>query len=401
MISRKDGMHLYVHIPFCHRICPYCSFHKHTPGGTNMRNFVNALLREAELKQKIYTIRPTTLYFGGGTPSMLSDRHLKTLVDGLKSIFDLSTLDEFTFETNPATFNAKRAVFFRELGITRVSLGAQSWDPAILKTLGREHTPEQIRSSVLLLDEVGMPDINIDLMFSIPEQSLASWQNTLEQTLSLPIHHISAYNLNYEEDTDFFKRLGADEHWMIDPDGDAEFFDLTDTLLTQAGFRHYETSNFALPDHLSLHNMGYWAGHDYMGLGPGAVSTLRGARLSNHAHTPAYISHLISQTNTPQSITNKSSTHRPLTPHASKPASPSTDLPPHSVEAITPDMFRLERIALMLRTDTGLPSSYIENKSNAFIQNIINEGMALYKNENLVLINQGRLLVDEIAAQLC
>ena len=363
-------MHLYVHIPFCHRICPYCSFHKHTPANTNIRKFVDALLTEAAIKQKENPSKLETVYFGGGTPSMLSDTHLRRLFNGLKETFDWNEVKEVTFETNPATFTEKRAAFFKELGITRISLGVQSWDPDILGILGREHTPEQAADSIRLLRDAGIPEINVDLMFSIPGQSLEVWERTLITTLEQNPEHISAYNLTYEEDTEFFRKLGSGE-WDNDPDQDAHFFEKTHDLLTQAGYRHYETSNFARDGHLSKHNLSYWQGEDYLGLGPGAVGTVKRQRFNNHPFTPSYIEQTLA-----------------------------TGTPPHTVEVLTDNDLKTERIALLLRTDMGLPLDFIQPDLNPFVQSLYEEELAETGENRLILTPRGRLLVDEIAVRL-
>jgi oxygen-independent coproporphyrinogen-3 oxidase len=171
---------LYLHIPFCHRVCPYCSFYKHTPGGTPVGAFIDALAAEARnrIKQPVRTV-----YLGGGTPSMLSPKHLERLFATLHETLDFTKLDEVTLEANPATFDVEKARLFRALGVTRVSLGIQSFAPHVLETLGREHTAEEASESVAVLREAGIPQVNIDLMFSIPGQSEADWEI---QTISPP-----------------------------------------------------------------------------------------------------------------------------------------------------------------------------------------------------------------------
>lgn len=330
---------------------------------------MDALLIEAQARQQETPIRPATVYWGGGTPSMLSDKSLARLFNGLREIFDWQDVTEVTFEANPATFNRKRAQFFKEIGITRMSLGVQSWDEGILRTLGREHTPAKAEESIQFLREAGIPEINVDLMFSIPGQSLETWEHTLRKTLEISPEHISAYNLNYEEDTAFFDLLKAGK-WSIDEDKDASFFLRTHNILTSAGYRHYETSNFARDNHLSQHNLSYWKGEDYMGIGPGAVSTLNGVRLTNPADTNAYIRQLL-----------ESGT---ITP---------------GKELLSNEDFIHERIALLLRTDIGLPLRYIPQEKHLFLQQLTQESLAVVKDNTLFLSDKGRLLVDEIAVE--
>ncbi len=365
--DKRPALLLYLHIPFCHRVCPYCSFYKHTPGGTPIGAFIDALLEEARHRLPRCAGKPRTLYLGGGTPSMLSPTHLRQLFGGLGEIIDLGVLEEVTLEANPATFDTAKARLFRELGVSRVSLGIQSFAPHVLRTLGREHTPEEAAASVHTLREAGMPSVNIDLMFSIPGLSHDDWRATLETAIALGPDHISAYNLTYEEDTAFFDSLRRGE-LDADEDRDAAQFHLAHDLLSAAGFEHYETSNYARPGHRSTHNRGYWRGEDYLGLGPSAVSTLGGLREKNVADTAAYVrmtgrlGHAVSGT-----------------------------------ESLDAAQLRLERIALLLRTDEGVPLSLLDGESIARLKE---HGLAEIRAGSLVLTRAGSPLVDPIAAEL-
>ncbi|TAE78396.1 MAG: radical SAM family heme chaperone HemW [Verrucomicrobia bacterium] len=360
-------MLLYLHIPFCHRVCPYCSFYKHTPGDTPIGEFIDALLAEARHRIADLPEKPRTLYLGGGTPSMLSPTHLRKLFGGLAELLDLSSLDEVTLEANPATFDVAKARIFRELGVTRISLGIQSFAPHVLKTLGREHDPAQAAEAVHTLRDAEMPVVNIDLMFSIPGLSLDDWRATLQSAIDLRPDHISAYNLTYEEDTAFFDGLRRGD-LDADEDRDASQFLLAHELLTAAGFEHYETSNYARPDHRSSHNRGYWRGEDYLGLGPSAVSTVGNIRVKNIPDTAGYVRMVNSLG------------------HATVES-----------EALDAEQRRLERLALMLRTDEGIPLSLADP---AAIQGLLDHHLAEIRGENLVLTLAGSPLVDPIAAEL-
>ena len=358
---------LYLHIPFCHRVCPYCSFYKHTPGTTPIGSFVEALAVEAASR---ITAQPRTLYLGGGTPSMLSPGHLSRLFTALHEIIDFASLDEVTLEANPATFDAAKAKLFRQLGVTRVSLGIQSFTPHVLEILGREHSVAQAGEAVRILREAGIPSINIDLMFSIPGQSKDDWRKTLEHTISLEPDHISAYNLTYEEDTSFFESLRRGE-MRENEDHDAEYFHLADELLTAAGFDHYETSNYAKPGHHSTHNQGYWRGEDYLGLGPSAVSTLDGIRWKNIPDSARYVAQVAA------------------VGHALCES-----------ETLDAEARRLERIALGLRTKDGIPLDLLAGDARRRAAHFASEGLARIEGDRLILIHHGRALVDPIAAEL-
>jgi oxygen-independent coproporphyrinogen-3 oxidase len=358
---------LYLHIPFCHRVCPYCSFYKHTPGDTPIGEFVDALLGEARVRIAELPEKPRTLYLGGGTPSMLSPTHLRKLFGGLAERLDLQGLDEVTLEANPATFDVAKARLFRELGVTRVSLGIQSFTPHVLEKLGREHSAEEAAASVGVLREAGIPGVNIDLMFAIPGQSEQDWRSTLETAIGLQPDHISAYNLTYEEDTAFFESLRRGEVSESE-DVNARFFLLADEMLRGAGFEHYETSNYAKPVHRSSHNRGYWRGEDYLGLGPSAVSTVGGSRVKNVADTAAYVRMVASLGN---AITE--------------------------TESLDAEQRRLERIALMLRTDEGVPLRLVDRSG---VDRLLEHGLVKVRGERLVLTLSGSPLVDPIAAEL-
>lgn len=358
--------HLYVHIPFCHRICPYCSFHKHTPGGTDMTAFVDALLKEMEKRP----LRPQTVFFGGGTPTMLSETHLERLLRGMRERVDLSEVVEFTMEANPRNITASKAAMLRELGVTRISLGVQAWDEATLKTLGRDHSPAEAEVTWRLLRETGFPSLNLDLMFSIPGQSLEVWRGTLENALMARPDHISAYNLNYEEDTEFFRRLKTGE-FREDEGRDADFFNLGIDMLEAGGFEHYEISNYAKPGHRSVHNEAYWLGEDYLGIGPGAFSTIGGKRWHNVKDTPRYIEMTLAGEDTAREI-----------------------------EELTPEHRRTERFGLELRTARGLPMDLITSDSRKMLETLREQGLLECDEQFVRLTRAGKPLVDPIAVAL-
>lgn len=365
----------YLHIPFCHRVCPYCSFYKHTPGATPIGRFVDALGEEASRRIGGAAVKPRTIYLGGGTPSMLSPGHLRRLFGRLHEVVDIGALDEVTLEANPATFDFAKASLFRELGVTRVSLGIQSFAPHVLETLGREHDPEQAAESVRILRDAGMPEVNIDLMFSIPGQTIGDWRATLETAASLEPDHISAYNLTYEEDTAFFESLRRGE-MREDEDTNARMFETAHDFLTQSGFLHYETSNYAKPGRESSHNRGYWRGEEYLGLGPSAVSTIGHTRTRNVADTAAYVERM-------ETIG-----------HAAD-----------EIEPLDPEARRIELIALGLRTSEGISLDLLDaagrnRAAQLAAEQLAAEQLAAIHGGRLTLTGRGRALVDPIAAEL-
>ena len=336
-----------------------------------MPRFVDAILSEAETRVHNLPVADLeTVYFGGGTPSMLSPAHLERIIIGLRRIFSIHPDAEINLEANPATFGGKTSRIYAELGVSRVSLGAQSFDPGILSTLERDHGPTEIIRSVTLLREAGIRNVSIDLMFAVPGQTLNQWASSLEQALELLPTHISAYNLTYEEDTVFFERFQRGIYQTTE-DLNAEMFELAHELLTSQGLRHYETSNYARPGFESRHNRAYWAGSDYLGLGPSAVSTVGGRRWKNIPDTAGYLLSIEQQG------------------HAE-----------HEVESLTQSQFDLERIALMLRTDEGVHEQHLREVAAERINHTIEEGLAGWSGENLRLLGRGPLLVDSVVEHL-
>ncbi len=367
-------MHLYIHIPFCHRICPYCAFYKHTPAATDIKAFVQALTIEARLRLP-EGYAPRTIFMGGGTPSMLSPARMRALVEGLQAPrslggagLDLSGVREWSLEANPATFNLAKAALWRSLGLTRISLGIQSFDAGMLQLLGRTHSPEQARESIDILRQAGFAQINVDLMFSLPTQTLELWEQSLAATLALGVEHISTYNLTYEEDTSFFEQYGAKAG---DEETDVAMFELADDMLTARCYRHYEVSNYARESCRSLHNLANWEGRDYYGLGPGAVGTVERVRYENLWDTPLYTRALLDG-----------------------------QLPPATQERIDDEQRRTELLGLQLRTDEGLDRALLRDGDCAFVTTLEQERLAQLSGDRLILTRAGRLLVDEIATQL-
>src|SRR5436189_5573966 len=323
--------HIYVHIPFCARICPYCAFYKDLLDRSQTSRFCEAILRDLDQQCASFTLTPETIYFGGGTPTALTTSQLELLLGGFHERFDLSSLAEWTIEANPGSVSARKATLLRKLGVTRVSLGIQSWDNELLKVLGREHNSQQAEKSFHILRAAGFSNVNVDLMFGLPGQTIEQWRLTLEKTIALQPEHISAYCLTYEEDTEFFLRHARGE-FRQDADMDADFFEMAMSMLEDAGYEHYEISNYARSGFSSVHNRAYWLGKDYLGIGPSALSTIGMQRWQSVCDYRAYIDRVLSGQS-----------------------------PGASMENLTDEMKRMERIALSLRTRDGLSASELKH----------------------------------------
>jgi oxygen-independent coproporphyrinogen-3 oxidase len=363
--------HIYVHIPFCARICPYCAFYKDLLDRSQTSRFCEALLRELHKSQRRTgnrrsLFRPSTIYFGGGTPTALNIAQLELLLRGFHERLELSQLVEWTIEANPGSVSARKAALLKRFGVNRISLGVQSWDEQLLKLLGREHNGQQAKESFRILRDAGFTNINVDLMFGLPGQTVDQWRATLEKTIALQPEHISTYCLTYEQDTEFFVRHARGE-FRQDADADAEFFEMTMATLEDAGYHHYEISNYARPGFESVHNRAYWLGKDYLGIGPSAVSTVGMQRWQNICDYRSYIDRVFSRESTRGTSEN-----------------------------LTHEMKRTERIALGLRTRDGIPASALKDFARE-----TNELVALQLlrewNGNFVLTRRGKALADSVA----
>ena len=358
--------HLYVHIPFCARICPYCAFYKERADPTQTQRFCDAVLRELETITTRFDLRPRTIFFGGGTPSALSTSQLEYLLRGFADRLNLSGLAEWTIECNPGSVSPRKAAVLKQLGVSRISLGVQSWDDSLLTTLGREHNAAQAEASYHVMREAGFRSVSIDLMFGLPGQSLAQWEATLERTVSLQPDHISAYCLTYEEDTEFFLRQIRGEY-RADVENDAKFFESAMEILGAAGYQQYEISNYARPGHESVHNRGYWAGADYLGIGPSAFSTLALERWQNVADYRAYSDRVLGGTSAVA-----------------------------AVEPLTPATKHAERLVLSLRTRFGVPRAWLDPWP-AEREEFIELGLLEECGDGYMLTPRGKLLADSVA----
>jgi len=277
-----DG--LYVHIPFCFHKCHYCDFYSITQQSPErMGQFVNRILLEAG-RWSGRLVLPRTVFFGGGTPSLLPIADMRRLIEGLGGRFDLSGVDEWTVEANPATVNLEYCRMLRAMGVDRLSFGAQSFDATELVTLERHHEPEDVLRSVETARAAGFGRINVDLIFAIPGQSLASWEKSLERAIALGTPHVSCYALTYEPNTAMTARKRAGEFKAAEECLELEMLHYTRDRLEEAGVPAYEVSNFAKPGEACRHNLNYWQGGNYIGLGPAAASHIEGWRWKNRPH---------------------------------------------------------------------------------------------------------------------
>jgi oxygen-independent coproporphyrinogen-3 oxidase len=278
--------HVYVHVPFCPRLCPYCNFFVVPADRRLSVPLVEKICAEMEWWKSQEELCFETVYFGGGTPSALDTRSLEKLVSGVLGGY---WPREVTLEVNPTTVSMEKAKLLLDLGVNRISLGAQSFDDGELRTLGRQHSAERIIRTYNLLREAGFENVNVDLIFGTPGGSLEQWERTLQRAVQLQPEHISAYCLTYEEDTPFFEKVTSGQWRKPDMELEANFYEATQELLSENGYEQYEVSNYCRGEFWSRHNRAYWCGEDFLGLGPGAVSTIRGTRWRNRPDVGSYI----------------------------------------------------------------------------------------------------------------
>lgn len=279
---------VYVHVPFCRRLCGYCNFYSVELDEAAMGPLVDALLRELDDYCIRHALAVETVFVGGGTPTTLPPGELRRLLARLRRLAGASIGLEFTVEANPATVTPQIADMLVSEGVNRVSIGAQSFDPAELSVLERNHEPGQVAETVAACRQAGIGQVNLDLIFAIPGQTLESWLSTLAAAIELRPDHLSCYALTYEPGTRLFDQLQAGEVSRVDPDLDATMYERTIDTLTEAGYRHYEISNFARPGCECRHNLFYWHNEPYLGIGPSAAGLVNGVRYKNVADVGRY-----------------------------------------------------------------------------------------------------------------
>lgn len=278
------GLGLYLHIPFCLARCGYCDFNTYLHDPELARAYVGGLLTEIAAwgeRPEVWRRAAETVYLGGGTPSLLAPPAVAEILDAVRSAFPLAPGAEVTLEANPGTVDRAKLAGFRAAGVNRLSLGVQAFQERLLRVAGRDHTTEDGRRVVAEARAAGFTNLSLDLIFALPGQTLEDWAATLDEAVGLAPEHISAYGLTYEEGTPFHRDRRAGRLRPVGEETEGAMFELGIARLGAAGYEHYEISNFARPGFRAVHNQIYWRCGDYLGLGAGAHSCLRGRRFSN------------------------------------------------------------------------------------------------------------------------
>ena len=380
-----DTASLYLHIPFCHTRCHYCDFNTFAGMLPLREPYVRALLTEIGLAGALAQHtdgrkrRSRTIFLGGGTPSRLQVEQIERIIAACFKSFAIDADAEITMEANPGTLNQEQLIGVRKTGINRLSMGAQSFDAELLKTLGRIHTPEEIEQAVQYARRAGFSSINLDFMFGLPNQTMQHWQETLKRALALRPEHLSLYSLIIEEGTPFHDWVDTGDIIPGDEDLCADMYEYADDLLRQAGYINYEISNWALPEHQSRHNLTYWQNLPYIGMGTGAASSFADRRFSNEREPSTYIQTLKKQR-----------------------------LPEVESEIVGHAQAMSETAFLGLRTAMGLHLATFETRFGQPFSQFVGDrlkrvdeaGLLEYKDGWLRLSTRGRLLGNEVFLRL-
>lgn len=372
---------IYLHVPFCASRCGYCDFNTYvlsTMGDDAVAGYLDAAHRELELAaDALGDAQPpvSTIFFGGGTPTMLSPVQLGELIDHIRTLWGIDPDAEVTTEANPETLSVEVLAGLLKAGINRLSMGMQSADENVLTVLDRRHRPGRAVEMAQLARQVGFDDVSLDLIFGAPGENRDSWRYSLDATLTAEPDHISAYSLIVEEGTRLAGRIRRGELPMTDEDDLADKYLLTEKILTEAGYVNYEVSNWARPrsgrDHRCRHNMAYWLGYDWWGIGPGAHSHVAGTRWWNVKHPATYRNVLDDRV-----------------------------LPVDDYEVLGDVQRHEETVLLRLRLADGLPMADLSEVECMRATEVVEQGLGTMEEGRLVLNLSGRMVADRIITDL-
>lgn len=370
----SEDIALYVHIPFCKRRCSYCSFVSYAGREADICMYTRAL--ETELKAYGAGQRVHSVYLGGGTPSLFSVQQFDHLMSVIRSNFVLDASAEITIEANPGTVDYKYLAAIRALGINRISLGVQSLDDVELALLGRIHTAAEARDAVRFAREAGFANINLDVIYGIPGCAIDQWKYTLEEVIGLAPQHLSLYPLTLEGDEPLYKAIARGEADRLDADATADQYELAEEILKAHGYNHYEISNWSLAGHECRHNMVYWLGGNYIGVGVAAHSYVDGRRYANTSDLDKYLA----------TLGDSKADIREME------------------EFIGPEIELAEAVILGLRLTRGVDVSDIKGRFNVNlfdrysdqVEELTALGLVEYDDTSISLTSRGRLLGNEV-----
>ncbi len=369
---------IYVHVPFCASTCDFCAFYQTKPTAEGVKRFLHGIATEAEL---VSCAQPAdTVFWGGGTPGLLAPRDLATLAETVRTAVQwrAGTPAEWTVEMAPASVTAERLAALRDAGVTRISMGVQSFQPALLEGLGRQHTREQVYRAYERVRAADFPSVNVDLMFALPGQTEAEWTSDVAEAVALAPDHISTYCLTFEEDTALWVKL-SQGRVKLDPEHEARLYEVTWAQLAAAGYGQYEVSNFARPGHACLHNLNTWRMHEWIGLGPSAASQFAGWRGANISDLDQW------QTNLDRGQRATEDRVR-----------------------LAPALLAEDALIFGLRMNAGVDVGVWQARCpdapwinvGALLDRLVADGLALREGANVRLTDHGRMLADSVGAEV-
>lgn len=373
-----EPLAIYLHVPFCRTRCGYCDFNTYTADelgaapGTSQDAYALAVSAEIAMARRVLgPRRVTSVFVGGGTPTLLRAETLAGFLSEVREVFDLAADAEVTTEANPESVTPSSLAALREAGFTRMSFGMQSAVPHVLAALDRVHTPGRAAEAVAEARRAGFDDVSLDLIYGTPGESLADWRTTLDAALSAEPDHLSAYALIVEDGTPLARRIRRGELPAPDDDDLADKYLAADEAFGAAGYGWYELSNWARPGHECRHNIAYWRSTDWWGIGPGSHSHVGGVRWWNVKHPALYASRLAAGNS-----------------------------PGHARELLADDARRVERVLLELRLADGLPIDVLTAAERGRVGDLVARALLVRRDDRLVLTVDGRLLADAVVRDL-
>ncbi len=376
--ARERALAVYVHVPYCRVRCGYCDFNTYTvgelSGSASPSRYVRAARAEILLAGRILGAdrEVDTVFFGGGTPTMLAPEQLGTLLDTVVAEIGIAQGAEVSLEANPDSVDAERLEALVERGFTRISFGVQSFTSHVLATLERTHDPDNVERVVHAAREAGFASVSLDLIYGTPGETVAEWAETVRRSLELGPDHVSAYSLIVEEGTALARRVRRGELPLPDEDDLADKYEVADDLLEQAGLGWYEVSNWARSEeHACRHNLHYWHSADWWGVGPGAHSHVGGVRWWNVKHPAAYAERLDAGLS-----------------------------PAQGRELLDPDQREVERVLLETRLRTGIRVGDLDPATHRRAEALVEDRLLAGESGSLVLTRRGRLLADAVVRAL-
>ena len=360
---------IYVHVPFCLTRCGYCDFNAYSGLDELKPRYLRALLGEMALAAPAWSgVEVGSVFLGGGTPTTMTPVDLGSLLAQLREAFDVASDAEITAEANPDTVDQASLAALHAGGYTRLSIGAQSFDPAVLQALERVHAPESVRRAWVAVRAAGYSNVNLDLIYGAHAETLDSWERTLDETIALAPEHVSAYALTIEPATPLGRAVARGDVPETDPDVQADMFLLACSMLGDAGYGHYEISNWAKPGYECRHNLGYWRRQPYLGLGAGAHSYRDDRRWWNVRPPEEYLATV-----------------------------ERGELPVGGSETLEASDAYLEEVFLRLRTFEGVPASWIDDDH---AEPFLESGLLIDRDGSLVPSDRGKLLLNELVLGL-